>query len=148
EYEHAIETEVTDGVLEEGKKVYKDLDQEYVEYVNQVHSELKEQGINLMDGGYDIYTYLDPEAQKNLYDYVYNDPKGYADRNLEVIIGVVNVDNGGVRALAGGNKETEVLPLGYSYPAQGRLQIGSTGKTIISYAPALETLGLTMQSIV
>ena len=148
EYEVAVDTDVMDGVLEEGKDIYKDVEQQYVEYVNQVHAELKEQGINIMNGGYEVYTYLDPKAQTNLYDYVYNDPKGYADRGLEVVVGVVNVDNGGVRALAGGNKETEIVPLGYSYPADGRFQLGSTGKTPIAYAPALEYLGLTMDSIV
>lgn len=148
EHTKAVETDVLDGVLEEGKDVYKNIEQPYVEYVNQVYDELKEVGVDLSTGGFDIYTYLDPKAQANLYDYVYNDPKGYAEKDLEIIVSVVNVDNGGVRALAGGNKETEVVPLGYSYPADGRVQIGSTGKTVIAYAPALEYLGYTMNTTV
>lgn len=148
EHELAKNADVMDGVLEEGKEIYKDVDTPYVEYVNKVYSELRKEGINIMEGGYDVYTYLEPEAQRNLYDYVYSDPKGYADRDLDVIIGVVNVDNGGVRALAGGNRETEIVPLGYSYPADGRIQVGSAGKTPIAYAPALEYLGLSMSSTV
>lgn len=148
EHDVALEKDVMDGVLEEGKDIYKDVDQEYIEYVNMVYDELKEHDVNLLDGGYDVYTYLDQDAQKNLYNYVYNDTQGYADRGLEVVVGVVNVDNGGVRALAGGNGDTEIVPLGFSYPAEGRLQAGSAGKTPIAYAPALEYLGLTMDSIV
>lgn len=148
EYDVAVEKDVLDGVLEEGKSIYKDLEQPYVEYVNQVYKELKDVGINLSDGGYEIYTYLDPEAQANLYDYVYNDSKGYADRDLEIVTSVVNVKNGGVRALAGGNGETEIVPLGYSYPADGRFQLGSTGKPPIAYAPALEYLGYNMNTMV
>lgn len=148
EYKEEVETDVLDGVLEEGQDVYKNLDKKYVEYVNQVYKEVKENGIDLALGGYDIYTYLDPEAQNNLYDYVYGDAKGYEGRGLDVIASAVNVKNGGVRAIAGGNGGTEVAPFGYSYASDGVFQIGSTGKTPIAYAPALEYLGYNMSTMV
>lgn len=60
---------------------------------------------------------------------------------------MVNVDNGGVRALAGGNGTSEIVPLGYSDVGNGRFQMGSTAKVPIAYAPAMEYLGLSMQSM-
>ena len=150
EHDVAVEKDVMDGVLEEGKDIFKDVDTPYVEYVNEVYEQLEGLGIDVMDGstGYDIHTYLDPEAQSSLYDYIYNDPKNFAGQGLEVVVGVVNVKNGGVRALAGGNGDTEVTPLGYSSAGNSKFQMGSTGKVPIAYAPALEYLGYTMNTIV
>lgn len=148
EYEIALATDVSDGVLEEGREIYKNLDEEYIEYVNQVHYELKDAGIDISKGGYSIYTHLDTEAQSNLYNYIYKGDQNLSGRGLDLIVAAVNVKDGGVRALAGGNEESEIVPLGYSYPADGRLQLGSTAKVPIAYAPALEYLGLTMSSMV
>lgn len=148
DYEKAIEKDVEDGVLEEGREIYKNLDEEYIEYVNQVHKQLKDAGIDISKGGYSIYTHLDTKAQGNLYNYVYKGDQNLSGRGLDLVVAAVNVEDGGVRAIAGGNEETEIVPLGFSYPADGKLQLGSSGKVPIAYAPALQYLGLSMDSMV
>lgn len=148
DYEKAIEKDVEDGVLEEGREIYKNLDEEYIEYVNQVHKQLKDAGIDISKGGYSIYTHLDTKAQGNLYNYVYKGDQNLSGRGLDLVVAAVNVEDGGVRAIAGGNEETEIVPLGFSYPADGKLQLGSSGKVLIAYAPALQYLGLSMDSMV
>jgi len=101
--------------------------------------------------GYHIYTTLDMEVQKQV-DTVYtntdNMPKIWnATQQLQSAIVVIDNSTGDVVALSGGvGEKTDFL--GYNRATQAKRQPGSTFKILSTYAPALDTAGYTLASVV
>lgn len=114
----------------------------YPYYVDQVLDEaINEYGLSqdeLLTGGYQIYTELDPlmqTAMENTYQNNALFPKG---KDPLVQSGGVLVDpkTGGVRALVGGRGEHTFR--GYNRASQLKAQPGSSFKPLAVYTPALE----------
>jgi penicillin-binding protein 2A len=114
----------------------------YPYYVDQVIDEaINQYGLSqddLLTGGYQIYTELDPNMQTSMEKTYQNDslfPKGN-DRLVQSGGVLVDPKTGGVRALVGGRGEHTFR--GYNRASQLKAQPGSSFKPIAVYTPALE----------
>lgn len=138
QYHKAKDTPITDGLKElsitPAYPKYMD------NYLTQVIKETKEKtGINLLSTGVDVYTNVDAEAQKRLWD-IYNSDTyvSYPDDQLQVASTVVDVDSGRVIAQLGARKQTAQSSLGTNQAVETNRDFGSTNKPITDYAPAFE----------
>ncbi|MGG1677280.1 transglycosylase domain-containing protein [Neobacillus sp. NRS-1170] len=111
-------------------------------YVDQVLDEaIHQYGLSqddLLTGGYQIYTELDPHMQSVMESTYQNNslfPKG-KDRLVQSGGVLVDPKTGGVRALAGGRGEHTFR--GYNRASQLKAQPGSSFKPLAVYTPALE----------
>lgn len=114
----------------------------YPYYVDQVLDEaIHEYGLtqdDLLTGGYQIFTELDPAMQAAAEKTYQNDalfPKG-SDRLVQSGAVLVDPHTGGVRAIIGGRGEHTFR--GYNRATQLKAQPGSSFKPIAVYTPALE----------
>jgi penicillin-binding protein 2A len=93
----------------------------------------------LLTGGYQIYTELDPIKQEAM-ELVYKDeglfPNGTADQIVQSGAILLNLKTGGIQALIGGRGEHVFR--GYNRATQLIAQPGSTMKPLAVYTPALE----------
>jgi penicillin-binding protein 2A len=93
----------------------------------------------LLTGGYQIYTELDPIKQEAM-EMVYEDdglfPNGTGDRIVQSGAILLNPQTGGIQALIGGRGEHVFR--GYNRATQLIAQPGSTMKPLAVYTPALE----------
>jgi penicillin-binding protein 2A len=93
----------------------------------------------LLTGGYQIYTELDPIKQEAL-EMVYEDdslfPNGAGDQIVQSGAILLNPQTGGIQALIGGRGEHVFR--GYNRATQLIAQPGSTMKPLAVYTPALE----------
>ncbi|WP_057774593.1 transglycosylase domain-containing protein [Cytobacillus dafuensis] len=112
----------------------------YVDYV--LEEGMKKYGLTLEDlltGGYQIYTELDPSMQTAVEDTYSNDsmfPVGKEDQIVQSGAILIDPKSGGVRALVGGRGEHTLL--GHNRAIHPVGQPGSTMKPIVPYTPALE----------
>ncbi len=138
EYEKAINTPVTDGLqsLKSGNSYPAYMDNYLKEVIDQVE---RETGYNLLTTGMDVYTNVDQEAQKRLWD-IYNSEQyvSYPDDDLQVASTVVDVSNGKVIAQLGARHQASNVSFGTNQAVETNRDWGSTMKPITDYAPALE----------
>ncbi|MBO8172371.1 MAG: penicillin-binding protein 1A [Bacillaceae bacterium] len=110
----------------------------YIDYVIQEAREKYDiSEDDLYRGGYQIYTYLNLDAQQRMDQVFKNDqlfPPAGKEREVESGMVIVNPKNGGITALAGGR---HYVAKGLNHAIRTR-QPGSTFKPIAVYAPALE----------
>ena len=111
-------------------------------YVDQVLDEaINDYGLSqdeLLTGGYQIYTELDPVMQTAMEETYQNDalfPKG-KDRLVQSGGVLVDPKTGGIRAIVGGRGEHTFR--GYNRASQLKAQPGSSFKPLAVYTPALE----------
>ena len=138
EYEKAINTPVTDGLqsLKSGNSYPAYMDNYLKEVIDQVE---RETGYNLLTTGMDVYTNVDQEAQKHLWD-IYNSDQyvSYPDDDLQVASTVVDVSNGKVIAQLGARHQASNVSFGTNQAVETNRDWGSSMKPITDYAPALE----------
>ncbi|WP_455157802.1 penicillin-binding protein PBP1A [Streptococcus sp.] len=138
EYEKAINTPVTDGLqsLKSGNSYPAYMDNYLKEVIDQVEQET---GYNLLTTGMDVYTNVDQEAQKHLWD-IYNSDQyvSYPDDDLQVASTVVDVSNGKVIAQLGARHQASNVSFGTNQAVETNRDWGSSMKPITDYAPALE----------
>ncbi|WP_172922008.1 MULTISPECIES: penicillin-binding protein PBP1A [unclassified Streptococcus] len=138
QYEKAINTPITDGLQSlksvNSYPVY--MDNYLKEVIDQVEQET---GYNLLTTGMDVYTNVDQEAQKHLWD-IYNSDQyvSYPDDDLQVASTVVDVSNGKVIAQLGARHQASNVSFGTNQAVETNRDWGSTMKPITDYAPALE----------
>lgn len=92
-----------------------------------------------------IYTYLDTNIQKDLYDIVSNKYNLFNDDNLNCAIVVLDNKTYGIKAMIGNRNQSQRV-LSYAYDVL--LQPGSTIKPILDYAPAFEYLSYSPATII
>ena len=138
DYEKAINTPVTDGLqsLKSANSYPAYMDNYLKEVIDQVEQET---GYNLLTTGMDVYTNVDQEAQKRLWD-IYNSDQyvSYPDDDLQVASTVVDVANGKVVAQLGARHQSSNVSFGINQAVETNRDWGSTMKPITDYAPALE----------
>ena len=138
QYEKAINTPITDGLQSlksvNSYPVY--MDNYLKEVIDQVEQET---GYNLLTTGMDVYTNVDQEAQKRLWD-IYNSDQyvSYPDDDLQVSSTVVDVSNGKVIAQLGARHQASNVSFGTNQAVETNRDWGSTMKPITDYAPAIE----------
>ena len=138
QYEKAVNTPITDGLqsLKSASNYPAYMDNYLKEVINQVEQET---GYNLLTTGMDVYTNVDQEAQKHLWD-IYNSDQyvSYPDDDLQVASTVVDVSNGKVIAQLGARHQASNVSFGINQAVETNRDWGSTMKPITDYAPALE----------
>ena len=138
QYEKAINTPITDGLqsLKSVNSYPAYMDNYLKEVIDQVE---RETGYNLLTTGMDVYTNVDQEAQKRLWD-IYNSEQyvSYPDDDLQVASTVVDVSNGKVIAQLGARHQASNVSFGTNQAVETNRDWGSTMKPITDYAPALE----------
>ncbi|HHG7915765.1 TPA: penicillin-binding protein PBP1A [Streptococcus pneumoniae] len=138
QYEKAINTPITDGLqsLKSASNYPAYMDNYLKEVINQVEEET---GYNLLTTGMDVYTNVDQEAQKHLWDIYNTDEYGaYPDDELQVASTIVDVSNGKVIAQLGARHQSSNVSFGINQAVETNRDWGSTMKPITDYAPALE----------
>ncbi|MDY3984640.1 transglycosylase domain-containing protein [Dysosmobacter sp.] len=128
------------------------VDQVILDVSNDLAEELKisvkEARLKLYNGGYNIYTTLDPEIQE-IAESVYEDRSNLdvtsrSGQKLQSGITIIDPETGNIVAMVGKvGEKTENL--GWNY-ATGRRQVGSSVKPLTVYAPALDSGAITMAS--
>lgn len=138
QYEKAVNTPITDGLqsLKSASNYPAYMDNYLKEVINQVEEET---GYNLLTTGMDVYTNVDQEAQKHLWD-IYNTDEyvAYPDDELQVASTIVDVSNGKVIAQLGARHQSSNVSFGINQAVETSRDWGSTMKPITDYAPALE----------
>lgn len=138
QYEKAVNTPITDGLqsLKSASNYPAYMDNYLKEVINQVEEET---GYNLLTTGMDVYTNVDQEAQKHLWD-IYNTDEyvAYPDDELQVTSTIVDVSNGKVIAQLGARHQSSNVSFGINQAVETNRDWGSTMKPITDYAPALE----------
>ena len=138
QYKTAIKTPITDGLqsLKSANHYPAYMDNYLKEVINQVEEET---GYNLLTTGMDVYTNVDQEAQKHLWD-IYNTDEyvAYPDDELQVASTIVDVSNGKVIAQLGARHQSSNVSFGINQAVETNRDWGSTMKPITDYAPALE----------
>ena len=138
QYEQAINTPVTDGLqsLKSSASYPAYMDNYLKEVIEQVEEET---GYNVLTTGMEVYTNVNTEAQKKLWD-IYNteDYVAYPDDELQVASTVMDVTNGKVIAQLGARHQSSNVSFGTNQAVETNRDWGSTMKPITDYAPALE----------
>ena len=138
DYEKAINTPITDGLqsLKSANSYPAYMDNYLKEVIDQVEQET---GYNLLTTGMDVYTNVDQEAQKRLWD-IYNSDQyvSYPDDDLQVASTVVDVSNGKVIAQLGARHQASNVSFGTNQAVETNRDWGSSMKPITDYAPAIE----------
>lgn len=138
QYEKAVNTPITDGLqsLKSASNYPAYMDNYLKEVINQVEEET---GYNLLTTGMDVYTNVDQEAQKHLWD-IYNTDEyvAYPDDELQVASTIVDVTNGKVIAQLGARHQSSNVSFGINQAVETNRDWGSSMKPITDYAPALE----------
>ncbi len=138
QYETAINTPITDGLqsLKSSNSYPPYLDNYLKEVIEQVENET---GYNLLTTGMDVYTNVDQDVQKRLWD-VYNTDEyvNYPDDEIQAASTIVDVTNGKVIAQLGSRHQSSNVSFGINQAVETNRDWGSTMKPITDYAPALE----------
>ena len=138
QYETAINTPITDGLqsLKSINSYPQYMDNYLKEVIDQVEQET---GYNLLTTGMEVYTNVDQEVQKRLWD-VYNTDEyvDYPDDDLQAASTIVDVTNGKVIAQLGSRHQSSNVSFGINQAVETNRDWGSTMKPITDYAPALE----------
>lgn len=138
QYETAINTPITDGLqsLKSLNSYPQYMDNYLKEVIDQVEQET---GYNLLTTGMEVYTNVDQEVQKHLWD-VYNTDQyvNYPDDDIQAASTIVDVSNGNVIAQLGSRHQASNVSFGTNQAVETNRDWGSTMKPITDYAPALE----------
>lgn len=134
-------------------------------YVREVIEEVKRKtSRDIYSEGLDIYTNLDLDAQKYIYNVLNTDEyidypdyegvkevagkEGLQDENFQAAITVMDPNTGKITAQIGGRKVPDDVQLGGNLAVSAKRDFGSTVKPITDYAPAFEYLNYSTARIV
>ncbi|MDQ8280116.1 PBP1A family penicillin-binding protein [Enterococcus faecium] len=140
EYDQAVNVPVTDGLQEltQSDDNTKIVDNYVKEVINEVQEKTDK---NVYTDGLEIYTNLDLDAQKKLYDIVNTDQYvSYPDDEMQVASTLIDTNTGKVKAQIGGRHIAEDVTLGNNLAVNTSRDFGSTLKPVTDYGPAFEYL--------
>lgn len=138
EYEKAVNEKLV--LNDKGGDPFRDKYPYYVDHV--IEEAIQEYGLtqdDLLTGGYQIYTELDPDMQTAMETTFKNDklfPVGTKDQIVQSGAVLLDPHTGAIRALVGGRGKHVFR--GYNRATQLKAQPGSTMKPLAVYTPALE----------
>ena len=138
QYETAINTPITDGLqsLKSVNSYPQYMDNYLKEVIDQVEQET---GYNLLTTGMEVYTNVDQDVQKRLWDvYNTNEYVNYPDDEIQAASTIIDVSNGKVIAQLGSRHQASNVSFGINQAVETNRDWGSTMKPITDYAPALE----------
>ncbi|KMY50574.1 penicillin-binding protein 1A [Peribacillus loiseleuriae] len=112
----------------------------YDAFIDQVIEEVQKMGdYNPYTDGLEIYTTIDKDAQKYVYDMLNTeDIIQYPSKSLQAGISLIDTKTGEIRAIGGGrNIQGKRV---FNYATEAKRSPGSTIKPIMDYAPAIDKL--------
>jgi penicillin-binding protein 1A len=118
-------------------------EESYDAFVDQVFQELvNDRKIigekEFFQGGLEIYTTLDKDAQTKVENILSSNEIPYPDEYFETGIALIDTQSGAVRAIGGG-RDFVAAGKGYTnYGARAQQQTGSTIKPVLDYGPVIE----------
>ena len=140
DYDNAVNTPINEGLQELNKEA--DNSKIVDNYVKEVINEVQEKtDKNVYTDGLDIYTNLDLDAQKQLYNIVNTDEYvNYPDDKMQVASTLIDTKTGEVKAQIGGRHVADDVTLGMNLAVNTSRDFGSTMKPVTDYGPAFEYL--------
>lgn len=142
---------VNDGKTSTGAQSWF-IDQVRRDVVNDMSEQLgittRQAEAKILNGGYRIYTTIDPEIQaiaEDVYENDYLDVTSGSGQKLKSAITIVDVTNGNVVAMVGDMRQKNGDML-FNYATDPTQQCGSSIKPLSVYAPALDANVITMAS--
>lgn len=153
QYNEYVDVPIDDGLrsAEEARKsTLNNVPKEYQYYVDEAIKEVK---TKLNKDPYTDGLKITVALNKGLQEFANkftstNDYINYPNSEMMINFTIIDNNTGRVLANGSGNRETKIVPDGFNFATQSQKQAGSTMKPILSYAPAVEYLGLTRKSIV
>jgi len=138
EMKEAQNISIASLIVDKPEDTIKD-DSPYDSFVDQIIEEVEALGYNAYTDGLEIYTTMDPNAQKRVND-ILNTNEYIKYPNDEIQAGVILLDtkSGEIRAIGGGRHQK--VRRGLNYAIDIKRQPGSTIKPILDYGPAIEYL--------
>lgn len=138
DYDNAVNTPINEGLQELKKEA--DNSKIVDNYVKEVINEVQEKtDKNVYTDGLDIYTNLDLDAQKQLYNIVNTDEYvNYPDDKMQVASTLIDTKTGEVKAQIGGRHVADDVTLGMNLAVNTSRDFGSTMKPVTDYGPAFE----------
>ncbi|WP_291292250.1 PBP1A family penicillin-binding protein [Enterococcus sp.] len=140
EYEAAKAEDISEGLQ---KNPQRNNEWKYYDnYFKEVIDEVKEKtGKDVYTDGLDIYTNLDVNTQKRLYDIVNSDDYvNFPDDKMQVAATLVDVNSGKVVAQIGARHVADDVVLGNNLAVNVTRDFGSTVKPLTDYGPAFQFL--------
>jgi len=113
----------------------------YDSFITQVIDEVEEKtNYNIFTDGLEVYTTLDPDAQRYVYDLLNSEDSAinFPDDEFQAGVALIDTTTGEIKALGGGRNQK--VSRSYNYATQIERQPGSTIKPILDYGPAIEYL--------
>ena len=140
DYDNAVNTPINEGLQELKKEA--DNSKIVDNYVKEVINEVQEKtDKNVYTDGLDIYTNLDLDAQKQLYNIVNTDEYvNYPDDKMQVASTLIDTKTGEEKAQIGGRHVADDVTLGMNLAVNTSRDFGSTMKPVTDYGPAFEYL--------
>lgn len=137
EMKEAQEVHVSSLIVEQEES---NTDDAYLDsFVDQVIDEVEALGYDPFTEGLQIYTTLDPEAQKTVYRILNTDEYvQFSTDKMQAGVVLLDTETGEIRAIGGGRKQE--VRRGLNYAMDIERQPGSTIKPILAYGPAIEYL--------
>ena len=149
EYDGAVEKPIDEGLesLEDFQQTEDENNLMLDSYIQQVADDVEAEGYDLYTDGLEVYTHLDTDAQKNVYETI-NDNDGllFPDDKLQAAASVLDTDTGHIVALVGGRQYNDMLSLNRASNLER--SIGSSIKPFSVYGPAIEFLNYSTDSSV
>lgn len=106
-------------------------------FIDQIIDEVEALGYDPFTEGLQIYSTLDPEAQKTVYNILNTDEYvKFPDDRLQAGVVLLDTSTGEIRAIGGGRNQE--VRRGYNFAMDIQRQPGSTIKPVLAYGPAIE----------
>lgn len=116
-------------------------------YLDLVAQEVKDKmDLDIFTDGLDVYTNLDWDAQKHLFELVNQNSELFPNDTMQTAMSAIDATNGELVAVIGGRKQYVYLGLNRANIANR--SIGSTMKPIADYGPAIEFLNFSTGTLV
>lgn len=140
QYEESINTSIESMLLPLNTNSLAQYDLTIDSYIDIVSQEVQEKmNLNIFTDGVEVYTNLDMDAQKKLFETV-NDNSAvvFPNERLQTAVSIIDVETGQLVAVIGGRNQE--VAFGLNRANTGNRSVGSTIKPLIDYGPAFEYL--------
>ncbi|MBK0348777.1 PBP1A family penicillin-binding protein [Aerococcaceae bacterium zg-ZJ1578] len=148
EYQTAVNTTIESTLVPLDDKTLAEQDYMVDAYIDVVAKEVQEKSnINIYTDGVEVYTNLNLDVQRHLYETVnQNKAVVFPDNSMQTAVSIIDVTTGALQAISGGRKQDVVMGLNRANTLNR--SIGSTMKPLADYGPAIEYLNYSTGQLV
>lgn len=147
-YNQALNTSIESMLQPLDKGSIQEIDYVMDAYLDVVASEVQENfNLNIYTDGVEVFTNVDLNVQKHLYETVNNNPLiGFSDDRMQTASSIIDVSSGQLVAVIGGRKQNAIMGLNRANTLNR--SVASTMKPLSSYGPAFEYLNFSTGTLV